>query len=203
MTSLCPLGSCTPPFCSIYGMPLCCQQQEPSIIPDLVIPPLEWSSSLPLSFEVLFVCLPNIVISLHRQTCPNKLSFLCLMTSVIDSVVKMSILTLICCNPSAHGNTSNSLQAVHLKNLKILGLLDRSTQASAPYIAIGSIKAPYNLAFTLVFQQSNHGFGPMQQWIQRDLRGFKTLQATEGVLDPPCVHGKYYCKGQHICLHRN
>ena len=24
----------------------------------------------------------------------------------------------------------------------------------------------------------------MQQWIQRDLRGFKTLQAMEGVLDP-------------------
>ena len=30
-----------------------------NVIPDVVTPPLQWSSSLPLSFEVLFVSLPN------------------------------------------------------------------------------------------------------------------------------------------------
>ena len=36
VTPLCPPGSCTPPFCSIYSMPLCCQQREPTSIPDLL-----------------------------------------------------------------------------------------------------------------------------------------------------------------------
>lgn len=39
--------------------------RESRVIPDLVTPPLQWSSSLPLSVEVVFVSLPNDVISLY------------------------------------------------------------------------------------------------------------------------------------------
>ena len=49
---------------------------------------LQWPSSLLLSFETLLECLANDVLS--RQTCPNHLSLLCLMTSVMDSGVKLS-----------------------------------------------------------------------------------------------------------------
>ena len=56
---------------SIYGMPLCCQKREPRVIPDLVTPSLQWSSSLPLSFEVSFVCLSNDAISLHTANMPK------------------------------------------------------------------------------------------------------------------------------------
>ena len=59
MTSRSPPGCCTPPFC---------QQREPSIFPDLVPPSLQWPSSLPRSFEVLFVCLPNDVANMLKPT---------------------------------------------------------------------------------------------------------------------------------------
>ena len=44
---------------------------DPSITPGLVTPSLQWSSSLPWSFEVLFVCLPDDVIAFHAANMSN------------------------------------------------------------------------------------------------------------------------------------
>ena len=49
---------------------LCHQQREPSIISDLVTPPLQWFSSHPLSFEVLL-----FIISSLSVECTSTLPF--------------------------------------------------------------------------------------------------------------------------------
>ena len=88
MTLRCPPGNCTLPLCSMYGMPFCSQQRKPSII-----------SPLPLSFEVLCVCLLNDVTSLYMANKPkSQVNILCLMTFVVDLGVKGSSLILICCS---------------------------------------------------------------------------------------------------------
>ena len=71
MTPRCPPRSCIPPFCSISGMARCGQQRQPSIIPGLVTPPLQWPSSLPMSSAIVFECLPNDVVSLHTVNVPK------------------------------------------------------------------------------------------------------------------------------------
>ena len=91
-TPRCHPGSCTPPFCSVDGTMLCCQQREPSIIPDVATPPLQWS--------YLYVCLTMFSLCI-RQTHPNHTSIVCLMTFVIDSGVMVSSLILIFCSMSA------------------------------------------------------------------------------------------------------
>ena len=62
-------GKLHPPFCSIYDMPLCCQQQEPSIIPDLVTQPLQWPSFCCPLKSCLYACLT--MLSLHTANMPK------------------------------------------------------------------------------------------------------------------------------------
>ena len=83
MTLRCPPGNCTPPSCSIYVMPLCCQQRELSITSDLVNPPLHWPSSLPLSLAFLSTAV--IGLPLYRCHWPSSLplSLAFLSTAVI------------------------------------------------------------------------------------------------------------------------
>ena len=58
MTHRCYSGGCTIPPSSVYGVPLCCQTSESSITCDLVTPPLQWFSFLPLCLKFcLNVCL--------------------------------------------------------------------------------------------------------------------------------------------------
>ena len=65
-----------------------------SIIPDVVTPPLQWSSSLPLSFEVLFACLTMVSFAYGRR--PNPPS-----SVSDDSGANVSSLVLILCSLSA------------------------------------------------------------------------------------------------------
>ena len=55
-------GSCTPPPCSVYGMLLCCQQQELSFIPGLVTPHLQWSKPLESSVMDSWVKVSSLVL---------------------------------------------------------------------------------------------------------------------------------------------
>ena len=139
MTPRCPPRSCIPPFCYIYGMARCGQHREPSIIPGLVTPPLQWSSSFPLSSAIVFKCLPCL------QTCPNYLSILCLMTYMIDSGVNVSSLILILCRLSALVTSLIAHRQRISKTSRYYVSCERSIHVTEPYIAIGNVSANCSL----------------------------------------------------------
>ena len=68
---------------------------------DLVIPPLQWPSVLPLSFEILFICLMNGVIFLYKANVLKQLQY-----SMIYSVVDMLLSVRPC-------DTSNSAARIY------------------------------------------------------------------------------------------
>ena len=85
-----------------------------------------------------------------RKACPNHLSILSLMTSVIEPVVKVSFLILIFCSLSVQVTPLIAYRQRISKTSRDCIYCDCSVQTLAPYIAFGNIRAPYNLAFSLV-----------------------------------------------------
>ena len=144
MTLRCPPISCIPPFCSIYGMaavnsesPVSFQVWSLHLFSGLHLFRCPLQSCLNACLTMLCLCI--------RQTCPNYLSILCLMTYVMDSGVNVSCLILILCRLSALVTSLIANRQRISKTSRDCVSCERSIHFTEPYIAIGNVSANCSL----------------------------------------------------------